>query len=51
MTESPHPDWLDDDDVDEEGNLDVEWYPLPAWLQEAWDELHEEEGRAADSSD
>ena len=26
------PDWMFDDDYDEDGNLDVEWYPIPSGL-------------------
>ena len=26
--------WANDPDYDDEGNLDVEWYPDPSWLSE-----------------
>jgi hypothetical protein len=32
---SANDDWLNDPDYDEEGNLDVEWYPIPDWLAES----------------
>jgi len=30
---------FEDPDFDDEGEVDVEWYPVPPGLQEAWDEL------------
>jgi hypothetical protein len=38
---------LDDPDYDDEGNVDVEHYPIPPGLQEAWDELHAEDAPKA----
>lgn len=32
----------EDPDFDDEGNVDVEWYPVPKGLHEAWDELQAE---------
>ena len=33
---------FEDPDFDDDGNVDVEWYPVPKGLREAWDELHAE---------
>lgn len=30
-------------DLDDKGNIDVEWYPIPEWLQEAIEEIDIEE--------
>lgn len=45
LKKNPILDPAQNDDVDEEGQLDVEWYPLPDWLQ---DEGHEPEDEDAD---
>ena len=34
---------LDDPELDDEGNVDVEYFPIPPGLREAWDELHRED--------
>jgi len=36
-------DGTNEDLDDETGEADPEWYPLPTWLEEAWDELEAEE--------
>ena len=33
----------DDPDIDEEGEVDVEWFPVPKGLLSAWQELMVEE--------
>jgi hypothetical protein len=33
------------EDIDEDGELDVEWYPIPEGLREAWNEIILEEGK------
>jgi hypothetical protein len=34
---------MDDEDLDDEGGIDVEWYPLPSWLLEVADSEPETE--------
>jgi hypothetical protein len=34
------------EDLDDDGGLDVEWYPIPEGLKEAWNEIILEEGGA-----
>jgi hypothetical protein len=34
------------EDIDDDGELDVEWYPIPEGLKEAWNEIILEEGGA-----
>lgn len=37
----------EDPDFDDEGNVDVDWYPVPKGLHEVWDELQAEEAAHA----
>jgi hypothetical protein len=43
---SPAVDWANDPDYDDEGNLDVEWYPDPQWLQDYDKEPQTDRARA-----
>jgi len=38
-------------DYDDEGNLDVEWYPVPKGLWDVWDELQGDVVKAETSYD
>ena len=41
---NPIHDPIDDEDIDDETEeVDPEWFPVPAGLQEAWDELKDTE--------
>jgi hypothetical protein len=35
----PEEDLVDDPDYDDDGQLDVEWYPIPSGLEGVWDEV------------
>ena len=41
LTPPPRPTWNDhdDEDLDDEGKPDVEWFPIPEPLREAFEEL------------
>jgi len=41
----------DDEDLDDEGGIDVEWYPLPSWLLEVADSEPETESEPNSESE